>query len=64
MKLLDVIVSPFLPEDSASVIFVIGMVLTALICGGTAFLLIQHFIKERKRAEKRQEKRVSSENEE
>lgn len=64
MKFLDVVVSPFLPGDSATIIFVIGMVLIALVCGGTAVLLAQHFKKEQKRAEKRQEKQTVTESEE
>ncbi len=63
MRFLDVMVSPFLPEDFATVIFVIGMVLIALICGATALILAQHFRKEQKRTEKRQEKQTTSENE-
>lgn len=64
MRFLDVIISPFSPGDSATVIFIIGMVLIALICGGTVVLLAQHFKKEQKRAEKRQEKQTVTESEE
>lgn len=64
MSFLDVVVSPFLPGDSATVIFWIGMIFVALVCGGTAVLLAQHFKKEQKRAEKRQEKQTATESEE
>lgn len=53
MNLLDVIISPFSPGKSATIIFIIGLVFIALICGGTAALLVLHFRKEQKRGEKK-----------
>ncbi len=61
MNFLDVFVSPFSPGDSATVIFVTGLIFVALVCTATAVLLALHFRKEQKREEKRREKQAISE---
>lgn len=61
MSVLDVVISPFSPGDSATVIYGIGLICVILICTATAVFLALHFRKEQKREEKRREKQTVSE---